>query len=118
MEEIQKVIYIQVKNTYTDFNPLSGNFLRSANDFHANNIHNNDMGYFGRFADLCHHQTLYKTGCGKKTNSVGKYYRGVIGFDGWRFDYVKGFEPWVVKDWKMKSEAFLLVNIGMEMRIR
>jgi alpha-amylase len=20
-------------------------------------------------------------------------------FDGWRFDYVKGFGPWVVKDW-------------------
>lgn len=93
-------------NTYTDFNPLSGNFLRSANDFHANNIHNNDSGYFGGFPDLCHHQTYVQDWLWKNTNSVGKYYRDVIGFDGWRFDYVKGFEPWVVKEWKNEVGGF------------
>ena len=35
-------------NTWTDFNPMSGNFYRSATDFHANNVHTNDSGAFGR----------------------------------------------------------------------
>jgi hypothetical protein len=30
-------------------------------------------------------------------------------FDGWRFDYVKGFGPWVVKDWN--------TNVGGSWRI-
>lgn len=93
-------------NTYTDFNPLSGNFLRTSSDFHANNIHNNDSGAFGGFPDMCHHQTYVQDWLWNKTNSVGKYYRDVIGFDGWRFDYVKGFEPWVVKNWKNAVGGF------------
>ncbi|OUS03163.1 alpha-amylase [Flavobacteriales bacterium 33_180_T64] len=93
-------------NTWTDFNPLSGNFYRSSTDFHANNIHNNDLGAFGGFPDLCHHQTYVQDWLWKNSNSVAKYYRDVIGFDGWRFDYVKGFEPWVVKDWKNEVGGF------------
>jgi alpha-amylase len=27
-------------------------------------------------------------------------------FDGWRFDYVKGFGPWVVKDWNANVGGF------------
>jgi hypothetical protein len=34
-----------------------------------------------------------------RTDGVGKYYKNTMKFDGWRFDYVKGFGPWVVKDW-------------------
>ena len=93
-------------NTWTDFNPLSGNFNRSSTDFHANNIHSNDSGAFGGFPDLCHHQTYVQDWLWKNPNSVAKYYRDVIGFDGWRFDYVKGFEPWVVKDWKNEVGGF------------
>jgi alpha-amylase len=93
-------------NTYTDFNPMSGNFLRSSTDFHANNIHSNDSGAFGGFPDLCHHQNYVQDWLWKNPNSVAKYYRDVIGFDGWRFDYVKGFEPWVVKDWKNEVGGF------------
>ena len=87
------------KKTYTNFDPLSGKFLRSANDFHPNNIHSKDSGHFGGFPDLCHHQNYVQDWLWKKSNSVAKYYKDVIGFDGWRFDYVKGFEPWVVKEW-------------------
>nr|WP_321225473.1 alpha-amylase [uncultured Psychroserpens sp.] len=93
-------------NTYTDFNPMSGHFLRSSTDFHANNIHSNDSGAFGGFPDLCHHQNYVQDWLWKNPNSVAKYYRDVIGFDGWRFDYVKGFEPWVVKDWKNEVGGF------------
>ncbi|WP_452231479.1 alpha-amylase [Lacinutrix sp. MEBiC02595] len=93
-------------NTWTDFNPLSGNFLRSATDFHSNNVHANDSGAFGGFPDLCHDQTYVQGWLWKNANSVAKYYRDVIGFDGWRFDYVKGFEPWVVKEWKNEVGGF------------
>ena len=93
-------------NTYTDYNPMSGMFYRSASDFHPNNILNNDTGVFGGFPDLSHSQPYVQDWLWKNSNSVAKYYRDVIGFDGWRFDYVKGFEPWVVKDWKNEVGGF------------
>jgi len=93
-------------STWTDFQPLSGKFTRDYNDFHPNGVHNNDSGAFGGFPDLCHHQVHVQNELWKNTESVAKYYKNVIGFDGWRFDYVKGFEPWVVKDWKNEVGGF------------
>jgi len=86
-------------STYTDYNPASGLFYRSASDFHPNNYHTSDSGSFGGFADLCHDKTYVQDWLWNNSNSVAKYYKNVMGFDGWRFDYVKGFEPWVVKAW-------------------
>lgn len=92
--------------TYTDFNPASGMFYRSYNDFHPNNVRNNDTGVFGGFPDLSHHQVYVQDQLWNNSNSVAKYYKNTMGFDGWRFDYVKGFEPWVVKDWKNEVGGF------------
>ncbi|QCK16905.1 alpha-amylase [Mangrovivirga cuniculi] len=86
-------------NTYTDFNPASGKFYRSASDFHPNNYANQDEGVFGGFPDLSHSVPYVQGWLWKNSNSVAKYYKNVIGFDGWRFDYVKGFGGWIVKDW-------------------
>ena len=86
-------------NTYTDYNPASGKFYRSASDFHPNNIHNNDEGAFGGFPDLCHNQSYVQDWLWKRSDGVAKYYKNTMGFDGWRFDYVKGFGPWVVREW-------------------
>lgn len=94
------------QNNWTDFNPASGKFYRSFNDFHPNWNYNNDTGVFGGFPDLSHAQPYVQDWLWKNTNSVAKYYRDSIGFDGWRFDYVKGFEPWVVKDWKNEVGGF------------
>ncbi|MDY0781051.1 alpha-amylase [Tenacibaculum sp. IB213877] len=94
------------QSNWTDFNPLSGKFYRSYNDFHPNGIHNNDSGAFGGFPDLCHDQAYVQDWLWKGAESVAKYYKNVMGFDGWRFDYVKGFEPWVVKDWKNEVGGF------------
>lgn len=93
-------------STYTDFNPLSGKFYRSSSDFHPNNFHSNDSGAFGGYADLCHDQKYVQDWLWKNPNSVAKYYRDVIGFDGWRFDYVKGFAPWVVNAWGNEVGGF------------
>jgi len=92
------------KNTYTLFDETHGNasgmFNRSYKDYHPNDIHERDAGdLFFSEQDVCHDQERVQDWFWKKENSVAKYYKNVMGFDGWRFDYVKGFEPWVVKAW-------------------
>ena len=54
-------------NTWTDYNPASGKFYRSATDFHPNDQYTSDAGVFGGFPDLSHAKTyvqdwLWKTG--------------------------------------------------------
>lgn len=93
-------------NTWTDFDPASGLFYRSASDFHPNHIDQNDTGTFGEFPDLCHHSTYVQDWLWNNSNSIAKYYKNVMGFDGWRFDYVKGFEPWVVREWNNAVGGF------------
>lgn len=93
-------------NTWTDFQPMSGMFTRSSSDFHPNDIDNNDKGKFGGFPDLCHKKSNVQNWLWKNSNSVAKYYKNEMGFDGWRFDYVKGFEPWVVKEWNAAVGGF------------
>ncbi|WP_130305980.1 alpha-amylase [Ancylomarina subtilis] len=93
-------------DTWTDFQPKSGMFNRSYDDFHPNDIENNDLAKFGGFPDLCHKKTNVQNWLWKNSNSVAKYYKNEMGFDGWRFDYVKGFEPWVVKEWNASVGGF------------
>jgi alpha-amylase len=93
-------------NTYSDFQPLSGMFNRSMYDFHPNDFHSNDTGSFGGFSDMCHHKTYVQNWLWNNENSVAKYYMNEIGFDGRRIDYVKGFEPWVVKNRKNAVGGF------------
>jgi alpha-amylase len=92
--------------TYTNFAPASGLFARSYNDFHPNNVHASDAGTFGGFPDLCHDKTWVQDWMYNNTNSIAKYYKNTMGFDGWRFDMVKGFEPWVVKNFKNAVGGF------------
>ncbi|CAL2101336.1 Alpha-amylase SusA, family GH13_7 lipoprotein precursor [Tenacibaculum sp. 190130A14a] len=94
------------QNYWTKFTPASGRFIRDYNDFHPNHNFTSDTGVFGGFPDLSHHQVRVQNELWKNPESVAKYYKNVIGFDGWRFDYVKGFEPWVVKDWKNEVGGF------------
>ncbi|GLB52138.1 alpha-amylase [Neptunitalea chrysea] len=93
-------------STWTDFQPASGNFLRSYYDFHPNDYHSYDSGSFGGYPDMCHHKTYVQDWLWNNSNSVAKYYMNTMGFDGWRFDYVKGFEPWVVHDWVNEVGGF------------
>lgn len=93
-------------NTYTDFQPASGMFARSYHDFHPNDVHSSDAGAFGGYPDLCHDKIYVQDWLYNNSNSIAKYYKNVMGFDGWRFDYVKGFEPWVVKNFKNAVGGF------------
>lgn len=94
----------RAKQTYTLFNPANGNasgmFNRTYEDFHPNSIHNNDEeALFFEEQDLCHHQQNVQNWFWKNENSVAKYYKNEVGFDGWRFDYVKSFSPQFIKAW-------------------
>ncbi len=94
-------------NTWTDFTGVaSGKFTRSQHDFHPNWVHGNDLGIFGGFPDLCHDVPYVQDWLWNRSDGVAKYYKNVIGFDGWRFDYVKGFEPWVVAAWNNAVGGF------------
>lgn len=92
------------KNTFTAFNRENGNasglFNRTFEDFHPNSIQPNDEeALFFPETDLSHAQENVQNWLWKNENSVAKYYKNSIGFDGWRFDYVKSFHPRYVKSW-------------------
>ena len=94
-------------NTWTDFTSVaSGKFPRSQHDFHPNAVHTNDLGAFGGFPDMCHDVANVQDWLWNRADGVGKYYKNVMGFDGWRFDYVKGFEPWVINTWNSNVGGF------------
>lgn len=81
------------KNTYTLFRPKSGRFFRTSKDFHPNDIHSKDAeALFFEEQDICHDQPNVQKWFWKSDSSVAKYYKNTMKFDGWRFDYVKGFD--------------------------
>lgn len=95
------------KNTYTLFDETHGNasgmFNRNYEDFYPNSVDNYaDDDLFYPETNLDHHREHVQDWLWKKDSSVAKYYKNVMKFDGWRFDYVKGYEPWVISEW-MKS---------------
>jgi len=92
--------------TYTKFNGLSGKFPRTYDDFHPSSTHANDEGSFGGFPDLCHHQANVSQWLWVRTDAYSKYLKNTMKFDGWRFDFVKGFGPWVVKDFTNSIGGF------------
>ncbi|RNL83750.1 alpha-amylase [Sinomicrobium pectinilyticum] len=99
------------KNTYTLFETINGNasgkFDRSYEDFHPNSLHEHDEeALFFEEQDLCHHQPRVQEWLWKGENSVARYYKNTMKFDGWRFDYVKGFGAWVVKAWNDEVGGF------------
>ncbi len=82
--------------TYTDFSGVaSGKFLRGYNDFHPSTYEAYDEGTFGGFPDLAHANPYVRS----QFLDWGLWLRDTIGFTDWRFDYVKGYHSWMVKDW-------------------
>lgn len=99
------------KNTYTLFDQTHGNasglFNRNYENFYPNSTSNYDDGsLFYEETNLDHNQEYVQNWLWKSENSVAKYYKNVMGFDGWRFDYVLGYEAWVVKAWLTEVGGF------------
>jgi len=83
---------------WTDFTHVaSGKCLWNWKNFHPNDYCSGDCGTFGDppFPDVC-----YRSGAYENIEEWLLWMRNDIGFDGWRFDYVKGVEYSVVKDLK------------------
>lgn len=99
------------KNTYTLFDATHGNasgkFNRNYECFHPNKYANNDEGAeFYPEQDLSLKVPYVQEWLWKKDESVAKYYKNTMKFDGWRFDYVKSYGAWVVKEWLKEVGGF------------
>jgi alpha-amylase len=99
------------KQTYTLFNEENGNasgmFNRNYENFYPNSTSQYDEGsLFYEEQNLDHNQEYVKNWLWKNDTSVAKYYQNVMGFDGWRFDYVQGYDPWVIKEWMAEVGGF------------
>lgn len=100
------------KNTYTLFRPASGRFNRNYEDFHPNHIHERDAeALFFEEQDLCHERPNVRKWFWESDSSVARYYKNTMKFDGWRFDYVKGFDPSVIKSWMDAVGGFGVLEV-------
>lgn len=104
------------KETYTLFNEEHGNasglFNRNFENFYPNSTSSYDPGsLFFVETNLDHNQEYVQGWLWKNENSVAKYYMNELGFDGWRFDYVLGFEPWVVREWLDEVGGFSVAEL-------
>ena len=85
-------------NTYTDFSHVaSGQCLWHWENFHPNSCEYSDEGTFGGYPDI------YYGSCASSQSDIQTWMQWLenannAGFDGWRYDYVKGYHPWVVQD--------------------
>lgn len=91
--------------TYTDFsNTASGKCQWDYNSFHPNGTCISDEGTFAEMPDICYVS-------GSAYNDIKTWLSWLMdsnnaGFDSWRFDYVKGFPSWVVKDMIAATDAY------------
>ena len=104
------------KETYTLFNEEHGNasgmFNRTYENFYPNSTSPYDEGsLFYEETNLDHNQEYVQDWLWEDENSVAKYYMNEMGFDGWRFDYVLGYEPWVVKEWLDEVGGFSVAEL-------
>ncbi|MFN3588037.1 MAG: alpha-amylase [Spirosomataceae bacterium] len=100
------------KNTYTLFQPKSGKFPRSYEDFHPNSLRQKDEGdLFFPEQDVSHVQPNVRFWLWESDESVAKYYKNVMKFDGWRFDYVLGFSPDVIKKWMESVGGYAVAEL-------
>ena len=78
---------------WTKFTPLSGKFSRDWSCFNPSPYPDSDPGAFGDMPDLCHTNPRVMTGI----LNYAKWMIEEIGFDGFRYDFVKGFGGWIVR---------------------
>ncbi len=98
------------EEVYSLFNEENGNasgkFNRDFNHFHPNEFAERDEeALFFSETDLSHAVPYVREWLWERDDSVAEFYKS-LGFDGWRFDYVKSFAPKWVKAWNDKVGGF------------
>jgi alpha-amylase len=78
---------------WTGFTPKSNIFTRDWTCFNPSPYREDDPGAFGDMPDLCHINPRVSTGI----LNHAKWLIEEIGFDGFRYDFVKGFGAWIVR---------------------
>jgi alpha-amylase len=81
------------KERWTRFTPLSNTFTRDWTCFNPSPYRELDDVAFGDMPDLCHINPRVSTGI----LNHAKWMIEEIGFDGFRYDFVKGFGAWIVR---------------------
>jgi alpha-amylase len=84
---------IDGKTRWTRFTPASGIFPRNWLCFHPSSYESYDEMSFGDMPYLCHRDPNVYT----QMIAIAQFLIEQIGFDGFRFDFVKGYGPWMVK---------------------
>jgi alpha-amylase len=78
---------------WTRFNPLSGKFMRDWTCFHPSRYEQWDNETFCGMPDLCHRNPRVYT----ELLLYAQWLLETIGFDGFRYDMVKGYGGWMVR---------------------
>ena len=81
------------KKRWTKFAPKSKKFPRDWKSFHPSFYESWDGGTFGDMPDLCHRNPYIYT----QLLEYSKWLLEEIGFDGFRYDCVKGYGGWMVR---------------------
>jgi len=89
----QELNPILQKERWTKFTPQSNRFTRDWTCFNPSPYTENDPASFGDMPDLCHINPRVSTGI----LNHAKWMVEEIGFDGFRYDFVKGFGAWIVR---------------------
>jgi alpha-amylase len=91
--DAQEINGIDGQTRWTVFNPASGKFPRTWQCFHPSPYEIFDEMTFGDMPDLCHRNPLVYS----NLVELAQWMVQAIGFDGFRFDFVKGYAPWIVQ---------------------
>lgn len=91
--DAQEVSAVDGISRWTKFTPKSGKFPRDANSFHPSHYETWDAMSFGGMPDLCHRNPAVYTAILENA----EWLINEIGFDGFRFDFVKGYGGWMVR---------------------
>jgi len=84
---------IDGKTRWTIFTPACGFFPRNWLCFHPSSYESYDEMSFGDMPDLCQRDPTVYT----QMIAIAQFLIEQVGFDGFRFDFVKGYGPWMVK---------------------
>ena len=91
--DAQELNPIDGQTRWTKFTPASGKFPRDWTCFHPSRYETWDGGTFGDMPDLCHRDPAVYT----ELIGYSRWLLEEIGFDGFRYDLVKGYGGWMVR---------------------
>jgi alpha-amylase len=80
------------EKNWTKFTPQSGKFPRNWESFHPSTFRGHDEDPFGGMPDLCH----YNPSVYAELLAFARFLIEDVGFDGFRYDFVKGFGVWLI----------------------